>query len=149
MNNRIPVELEELKKRIDQHENRNVSKVTRDILFYDIPANYSVKDTYKLLGNIGKIHKLLIKKQHKHYMVKVKIQLIKEYERKFLDDIWQIEVGQEKRMLIRWFPGSMTLKQRRSSSNSMLLTNFGRKIYFNSFFNLIFCLVIIYYWLIS
>ena|SRR5581483_1079494 len=56
---------------------------------------------------------MTIKKQYKHYAVKMKIQLVMEFERKFLDDIWQIEIGHEKRILIRWFLGSMTLKQRR------------------------------------
>ena len=55
----------------------------------------------RLLGSLGKIHKMTTKRQYKHHSVKVRIQLNSEYEKKFLNNTWQIEVGREKKMLLR------------------------------------------------
>ena len=86
---------------------RNVNQqdlsVTRDILFYDIPAESKIEETYDLIGSLRKIHALQVKKQYKHQAVKVKMQLNKQYENKFLNDKWQIEIGFLKKRLVRWF----------------------------------------------
>src|SRR6185437_12679310 len=102
---RVPVEkLRNAAIEFRYKDTKNLSDITRDVLFYDIPAESKVEEIHNIIG-------------------KVKMQLNKYYESKFLNDEWQIAIGIGKKRLVRWSPGSMTLKQRRLRDKHQVVKN--------------------------
>ncbi|PKK56778.1 hypothetical protein RhiirC2_799305 [Rhizophagus irregularis] len=65
------------------------STTSRDILFYDIPSRYSEEEVVNAIKQLGKVHRIRIKKHYKYQSVRADISLLKEYETSFLNGAWK------------------------------------------------------------
>ncbi|CAB4398980.1 unnamed protein product [Rhizophagus irregularis] len=68
------------------------STTSRDILFYDIPSRYSEEEVVNAIKQLGKVHRIRIKKHYKYQSVRADISLLKEYETSFLNGAWKEKV---------------------------------------------------------
>ncbi|CAB4382189.1 unnamed protein product [Rhizophagus irregularis] len=95
---------------------RGVCATSRDIMFYDIPAQYSESEVISAIKNIGNIHRIRIKKHYKYQSVRAEINLFVEYESEFVREAWKVQLligNSEKKqtvLQVRWFSGQSTVK---------------------------------------
>ncbi|EXX60393.1 uncharacterized protein OCT59_025610 [Rhizophagus irregularis] len=92
------------------------STTSRDILFYDIPSRYSEEEVVNAINQLGKVHRIRIKKHYKYQSVRADISLLEDYETSFLNGVWKEKVligsnDKNKKVIdVRWFKGDRTVK---------------------------------------
>ncbi|GBC42917.2 uncharacterized protein OCT59_008017 [Rhizophagus irregularis] len=92
------------------------STTSRDILFYDIPSRYSEEEVVNAIKQLGKVHRIRIKKHYKYQSVRADISLLEDYETSFLNGAWKEKVligsnDKNKKVIdVHWFKGDRTVK---------------------------------------